>query len=82
MLLRRLMTIVCTKIFTTRDRKEYIRYIICSRFYVMGFDKETGEPIKANCVESVRRLYILIIDRFCTLQKREPANYNDNVVFY
>ena len=50
---KRCMIIVCMRISTLRDRIDMIYSLIGRRFYVMGFDKETGEPIKANCVESV-----------------------------
>lgn len=30
-----------------------------SNYYTMGYDVETGEKIKANCVESVARSYPL-----------------------
>ena len=51
-----------------------------SNFYVMGYDKDSGEPIKANCVESVLSFEISLMFRFCTLQKREPEDCNCNTL--
>ena len=46
----------------------------------MGYDKDSGEPIKANCVESVLSFEISLMFRFCTLQKREPEDCNCNTL--